>query len=287
MTPATSNSHAQRMQRAIGSARLQTMHVDARTRIADLYQHANAKIRVPKHHGAALEAVLINTAGGLTGGDILNWSLIAGPKTRTVVSTQACERIYKSAHGAAQVSTKLDIGDDAHLLWLPQETILFEGASLQRSLEADLHPTGRLTAMETIVMGREAMAETISQLHFNDRWMVTADDKPVHADAIRIDQNALAGLAEQARLGDHRVFGTLVDIQPSRAPMETQDRQRLVDKMHQTFDDDPSLNLGVSVLGAKTILRFTARTSYDLRQRLPDLLKEMVPNYRLPAVWRL
>ncbi|MEO1748825.1 MAG: urease accessory protein UreD, partial [Pseudomonadota bacterium] len=84
------------MQRAIGAGSLRTMQVSGKTRIADLYQKANAKIRVPRQHSNHLDAVLINTAGGLTGGDQLHWSMKAGAGTTTIVSTQACERIYRA-----------------------------------------------------------------------------------------------------------------------------------------------------------------------------------------------
>ena len=63
---------------------------DGRTRLDALHQKANAKIRIPKAYGTALEAVLINTAGGLTGGDRLDWSAAAGAGTHLAIATQAC-----------------------------------------------------------------------------------------------------------------------------------------------------------------------------------------------------
>ena len=56
------------MQRSHGAGALAVKASAGATRIDRLHQAGNAKIRVPKTYGAALEAVLINTSGGITGG---------------------------------------------------------------------------------------------------------------------------------------------------------------------------------------------------------------------------
>ncbi|MDI6836862.1 MAG: urease accessory protein UreD, partial [Rhizobiaceae bacterium] len=68
-----------RPQRARGVGRLVTKALGGRTRLAELYQEGAAKIRLPETFTAELEAVLINTGGGLTGGDRMDWSVSAGP----------------------------------------------------------------------------------------------------------------------------------------------------------------------------------------------------------------
>ena len=58
------------MQRTSGSGGLTLRYLDGRTRLGRLHQEGAAKIRLPKtHRRDALDAVIINTAGGLTGGD--------------------------------------------------------------------------------------------------------------------------------------------------------------------------------------------------------------------------
>ncbi|MEM1378799.1 MAG: urease accessory protein UreD [Pseudomonadota bacterium] len=275
------------MQRAIGSGRLTTKHLGGRTRIADMFQHANAKIRVPKQHADHLDAVLINTAGGLTGGDQLSWTFRAGRGTTTVIATQACERIYKSSSGAAMVTNKFELEANSHLLWLPQETILFEGSALNRQFNASMHETSRLTALEIIVMGREAMNETISDTSLIDRWWVEANSEPIHADAVRFNSASIERLSNQASLAGHRVFGTLIDIAPSSATVDPRDRVARLNALQASFEANEKVQFGFSIFDKKTITRFTARTSYDLRLRLPNLLKEFVPEYSLPSVWRL
>ncbi|MEN0001026.1 MAG: urease accessory protein UreD [Pseudomonadota bacterium] len=285
----TADSSPPSLQRAVGAASLRTAKNQGRTRIADLYQKANAKIRVPRQHHEHLEAVLINTAGGITGGDRLDWTIQGDEATKTLISTQACERIYRRGSGPepAFINSRLTVADNAHLLWLPQETILFDGAALKRTLIADLAAHARLTALETIVLGREAMEETIATLSLEDRWEITSNGALVHADNVRIGPSNINQLTTLARLKDHTVFGTLVDIAPNRAPFETDQRLAMTARLQGLAASDPLLQIGASIFPHKTIIRFTARTSYHLRARLPDLLKELVPEYALPAVWRL
>ena len=119
------------LQRAVGVGRLSVRQLDGRTRLNRLYQEGCAKIRIPKtYHGTALEAVVINTSGGVTGGDRMNWRFDAGPGTHLMLTTQACEKVYKSSGGVAENTIALSVEAGARLAWLPQETILFERAGL-------------------------------------------------------------------------------------------------------------------------------------------------------------
>ncbi|MEO1746022.1 MAG: urease accessory protein UreD, partial [Pseudomonadota bacterium] len=215
--------NAPAMQRSKGGGALTVRAAnDGQTRIADLYQHANAKIRVPKTHDNALTAVLINTAGGLTGGDELDWRFEAQTKTKLTVSTQACERVYRALDGQATVRTELAIHDGARLAWLPQETILFDGAALDRSLDVDMASTAELLAMEIIVLGREAMRETVSSVTLKDRWRVRRDNRLVHAEQTRLTDKIIENLSSAAALDGHTVFATLLYV-PSAGPIPSKD----------------------------------------------------------------
>jgi urease accessory protein len=125
-------------QRAEGEGRIVSKARGHLSVIDTLYQEGCAKIRLPKTQGDWLDAVLINSSGGLTGGDSLVWRAHAGPQTHLVVTTQACERIYRSVGGAARIASKLTVEEGARLDWLPQETILFDGAALERKLDIDM-----------------------------------------------------------------------------------------------------------------------------------------------------
>ena len=60
------------------------------------YQSGSAKIFLPKTYARTIEAVLVNTAGGLTGGDEFGVRLAAEGDTHLTVSTQTAERVYRA-----------------------------------------------------------------------------------------------------------------------------------------------------------------------------------------------
>ncbi len=106
-----------------------------------LEQDGAAKIRLPDPEpGDPPLAVLLNTAGGLTGGDRIETAVESGDGCHAMATTQACERVYRSLGPERVVENRLTVGEGARLDWLPQETILFEGGRLSRKLEVDLAP---------------------------------------------------------------------------------------------------------------------------------------------------
>ncbi|RYE46760.1 MAG: urease accessory protein UreD, partial [Hyphomicrobiales bacterium] len=140
------------LQRARGVARIGTKQRDGKTCIDTLFQEGCGKIRLPRTHSSALEAVFINTAGGITGGDHLQWGADVAPYGRLVITTQACERSYRSTGDTAHVEADIHVGAGAHLDWLPQETILFEASMLDRRLTVRLDEGATLTAIEAVLL---------------------------------------------------------------------------------------------------------------------------------------
>ena len=125
-------------QRVDARARLAVRHAEGRTRIERLYQEGAAKIRMPEVQAGPLEAILINTAGGLTGGDRIAWEIDAGRGTSVTLTTQACEKLYRSRSGEARAEVRLSAEKGARIAWLPQETIVYDRSCFSRRLEVDL-----------------------------------------------------------------------------------------------------------------------------------------------------
>ena len=148
--------------RAIGEARVVFKRRDEATVLQDLYQQGCCKVRFPRiDPGEPLQAVLLNTAGGLTDGDHVRQTVTWRENTHAIVTTQAAERIYRSRGEMAVVHNALEVRAGARAIWLPQETILFEGSRLERHWRADLAPDAMLFAAETWTLGRAAMGETV------------------------------------------------------------------------------------------------------------------------------
>jgi len=172
-----------RHQRVAGRA---AVSFGADARLQRLAQVGSAKAMLPRMHGRAPEVVFLNTAGGLTGGDRLDYAVeLEGGLA--VATTQTAERAYRSGDGVASVTTRLSLGHGATLHWLPQELILFDGAALDRRLEVEMAEGATLILLETLVLGRAAMGETVQSVHLRDRRSVRRNGKPLMIESVRLD----------------------------------------------------------------------------------------------------
>ncbi|WMT92091.1 urease accessory protein UreD [Pelagibacterium sp. H642] len=265
------------LQRAEGEGRIVAKGRDGLSVLDTLYQRGCGKIRVPKTHGNWLEAVLINTSGGLTGGDRMAWSAQTLPDTHLVVTTQACERIYRSSGGAADVRTTLSVQPGARLDWLPQETIVFDGSALRRTLEVDLAEDATFLGLEAVILGREAHGEDALAASISDRWQVRRAGKLVHAEAARLDAGDTLARDNIALLGGARAYATLLYIAP--------DAERRIEKLKQLVADHPGA--GVSRIGDKIVLRALGRSGYHLRKIVMPAIAALAGAGAVPRLWSL
>ena len=185
--------------RAVGSVALSVKYVAGKTRRAQVHEAGSLRVRCPGAPAQELEAVIINTAGGIAGGDRFALDIAAGQGTRLVVTTAAAEKVYRTLGPDSAIDVKLDVAAGAALAWLPQETILFDRARLTRSIEVDLAPDARLFLAEAIVFGRSGMGEAVEQGALFDRWRVRRGGKLIYAEGVRLD-GPIAQAARRDRL---------------------------------------------------------------------------------------
>jgi urease accessory protein len=184
--------------RAVGKVALAVKAHDRISRRARVHEHGSLRVRCPGAPAAELEAVIINTAGGIAGGDRFAVDVAAGPEARVVVTTAAAEKVYRALGDAATVDVRLSVGEGAALAWLPQETILFDRSKLRRTVEIDLADDARLLLAEAIVFGRSGMGETVEDCELSDRWRLRRAGRLIHAEALRLDGAVAARLSRPA-----------------------------------------------------------------------------------------
>lgn len=270
---------APRMQRARGVGGLVTQERDGVTRLDQLYQDGCAKIRLPHTHSNALEAVLINTAGGLTGDDHMQWTAEIAPGGRAVLTTQACERIYRSIGGPARVETKLSVGANAHLDWLPQETIMFASSQLDRRIDIDLGPGASLTAVEAFLLGRDAMGEIALDARLRDNWRIRRNGRLLHAEATRLD-GTLSERDGLSLLAGKRAFATVLHVAPDADACA-----RRLAALRSLLPDDG--RIAASANGERLVVRALAQTGLALRRLIVPILAELSGAGTLPRLWHL
>jgi urease accessory protein len=265
------------LQRARGRARIAVRAEGGITRLAELYQDGCAKLRLPKVYGpSSVEAVLLNTAGGLTGGDVYGTEALAGPGAFLTLTTQACERVYRASSGTARVETRLSADAGARLHWLPQETILFDGGRLDRSLDVDLTGDAAFLAVEALVLGRVASGETVTGGAFTDSWRIRRDGRLIFADSARIGGDIDAVAAGPATLAGNKAVATVVLAAPGAEEKLAEARAVL----------DPLPTAGASAMPGLLICRLIAADDRALRAVLVPLLN-LLAGQALPRVWHL
>lgn len=263
-----------RHQRSRGDAAVRLRNDAGLPRLADLRQAGSAKAILPRV-GALPEIVFLNTSGGLTGGDRLSYAVTLDAGLRATATTQTAERAYRAGAGTARVDVTLQVGAGGWLDWLPQETILFEDAALERVTRIDLGPDAGCLALETVVLGRAAMGETVTRLRFRDRREIWRGDRPLHVEPLHLDTAALA--AGVAVLGGARAFASLVMVAPGLEDALPALRPVL---------DEPGVSAAASAFDGRLTVRALARDGWPLRRQIARALSILRRGAVLPRVWQ-
>lgn len=249
------------------------------TEAVDLRESGGFRIRFPRVHGgpeAACETVMINTGGGMTGGDRLAVDLSLGEGARVVATTQSAEKVYRSDGPAADLSVDLALAPGSALAWLPQEQILFSGARLVRRFGCDMAADATLTLAETFVFGRLASGEVLGDGLVDDRWRIRRGGRLLYAENTRLDGVLDCLLQRPALGGGARAVTTLLHIAPDAESRLDEARDALVDAV---------CDCGASAWSGMLLLRFASADPASLRADLARFLNRFraVP---LPRVWQ-
>jgi len=198
MTAAQRTSEIFAANRAVGRIVLAVKSSRGTTRRARVHEQGALRVRCPGQPGANCEAVIVNTAGGMAGGDRFEIDVTVEHGARLTVTTAAAEKIYRTLGPDTTMDLTVAIADHGELAWLPQETILFDRARLRRRIEVDLAPEARLVLAEAVVFGRSGMGETVEHGLFCDRWRVRRGGSLVYAETARLDAVIRERLADRA-----------------------------------------------------------------------------------------
>lgn len=244
------------------------------TRAAAFFQQGCLKARLPRSQCAGeAELVVINTAGGLTGGDRVSVEVSVEEGARATVTTPACERIYRALQGEVVVEQRLRVGPAARLDWLPQETILYERGRMRRRLDVQLEAGAGITIVEALLLGRAAMGEVVTEGAFADFWTVRRGPNLVFADATRIAEFQ----ANPATLGGHAAMASLLHVGPDAAGKRA--------ALRAAFGEGEDVRAGASLVGEILVARIVASGGAALRRVLVAALAILRDARPLPRLW--
>lgn len=241
-----------------------------------LYQAGASRLLLPRTGGTDLTGVILNTAGGVTGGDRFDIAATAGPDCDLTLTTQAAERIYQAQPGeTGAVSTRLKAHRGARLNWLPQETILFDNSALRRRLSVDLDSDATFTMVEPVIFGRKAMGEDIRAGRFTDTVDIHRDGRLCFADATRVSGDMHQHLAHPAIANGARAMASVLYAAENAEGYLTPLRGLM-----------PATG-GVSLVRPGILFcRLLAEDSYALRQTLIPVIQTLT-GAPLPRTWNL
>jgi len=270
------------LQRARGLCRIEVGGSEEGNEIVDVFQRSPLKVIFPRMGGADVkEAVLINTAGGIAGGDRLECEVTAVANAAIAVTSQTAERVYRALDEPARILTKLKVSDGARLAWFPQETIIFNWARLNRVTEVELSPGAELLALEWLVLGRAAHGEQLLGGQLVDQWRVKCDGRLIWADNFRVGEEVFPHLKRRALLGNCKAIATLIYF-----GTELNKRVELLRDIAGSLD---CLCATTSIAGL-IIVRLAAETSWNLKVALRALIDQLGSKFgpgpfRVPKMW--
>ena len=260
--------------RARGAVRFGVHLVDRVTRRGDVYESGSLRVRFPSPEGEGLSAVLVNTAGGVAGGDRFDVEIAAHEGASLTLTTAAAEKVYRAASKPAEIAISLKVAAGAHLSWLPQETILFDRARIARRIDIDLAESAALLLCEIVVFGRAAMGERLRHGEFIDRWRVRRGGRLVFAENVRLDGDVAEQLSCAAVARGGAAIGTALIVPGDQVLVEH------IRQVQGSFGGEA----GISAWNGFAMARFCAQDAARLRADMMAVLGRACGR-ALPRLW--
>ncbi|MDX8129257.1 urease accessory protein UreD [Methylomonas sp. OY6] len=156
--------------------------------------------------GEVCHVYLLHPPGGVVAGDRLTINASADTAAQALITTPAAGKFYRSGGGEARQTVNLTVADGASLEWLPQETIVYDGARLSANMHIELAEQSRFVGWEITALGRPAAGEGFSDGHAELNWRIQRDGRLFYLERQHLDAQAF-----QARWGlaGHSACGTM------------------------------------------------------------------------------
>lgn len=279
MFDVASRSDVSPLQRAAGELRVVFRRRDERTVLDDLRQVGCLKLRFPRVEPEEwASAVMLNTSGGVAGGDRLDGMFELREGTRVTVTAQAAERFYRALPGsdAALVRNRLHVAAGACLEWLPQETILFDRCAVDRRLDVELADDAWFLGVESLVFGRAAMGERVVHAWLRDGIRVRRGGLWLLHDAVRLEGEVDTALQRASIGGGARAVATLVHVAPDAEAALGGVRAAMAEAVAEA---------GASAWNGMLVARILAADAAALRRAVIAALQVLRAPRRLPRVW--
>ncbi len=256
------------------------------TQVSYAYAVAPLKIQRPFYPegDAVCHSALLHTAGGVVGGDRLSLSLHLQPQTAVVLTTAASSKLYRSAGDQADQTMQATLASGSVLEWLPQPTIVFDGALYCQHTQIHLASKAIWLGWDIVRFGRSARGEQFHQGYWRSVTEVWQEGQPLW-----IDRQQLVGgsplLTCSNGLGERSVIGTLALL---GYPLDVECMAQVRSLPQPT---SPNSETGATRLQSGLLCRYRGNSSIEAHQWFTAIWNLLRPRYLhrpacCPRVWQ-
>jgi urease accessory protein len=164
---------------------------------------------------AVCHAVIVHPPGGIVAGDTLSLRVHVSADGHLLVTTPGSQKWYRSneLNTLAAATSEIVVRDGGALEWLPQETMMFNGACVSQQLSIHIDSTARFFGWEIVCLGRTARNECFSAGHFRQKIEIIRNGEPLWIEQLSIRGNDPL-LTSPLGMGGQPVMGTAWIVQP-------------------------------------------------------------------------
>lgn len=260
-----------------------------------------SKLLHRKHHGpvrvqkmlwpektGVCHAIIVHPPAGIAGGDHLTFDMQVDADAHALVTTPGAGKWYKTNGKAAFQHIHIRLKDNAIFEWLPQETMLFNGAMAHSETHIELDHAASFIGWDMLVIGRQACAETFNQGQYRNQFKLWREQQLLVADSLNFVGND-RWLSSCLGMNGHAVMGSFWAVPPAKHREIAQLEQHIADI--RELITRMKINVTLTLLGDVVCARFLgddARQCHDafaairarLRREWFDLAEEF------PRIWR-
>lgn len=161
--------------------------------------------------GGPCHVYVLHPPGGVVAGDTLAINVDVAPGAQALLTTPAAGKFYRSNGAQARVAQHLSVASGASLEWLPQESIMYDGARVDMQTHVELNADARFIGWEILCLGRRAAGETFQRGDCQQRFEIWREGDPLY-----LERNRIAGGDEILNaawgLNGYSVMGTFVSV---------------------------------------------------------------------------
>jgi urease accessory protein len=218
--------------------------------------------------GEVCHAIVVHPPAGVAGGDELVLDVQTGKAAFAQLTTPGAGKWYRSAGPWA--SQKLAFDVEGALEWLPQETIVYDGALANLSTDVRLDADARYLGWEILCLGRTGSGERFARGTIRLSTRIERNGKLAWLERGRIEGGGKL-MQSPAGLGGHTVCGTLIAAAPNIAPQRAE-------------------GLAVTMLPGLLVARYLGDSSEEVKHLFARLWTALRPallgrEARAPRVW--